>query len=280
MSREDLHELAALDAFGLLDDYEAALFTRSFHHAPAAVQDEIKVAQAQYASDVSLLPDAEPPTSLKARVLRSVAGAIEQESVELAPLATIGRRRPERPDVVARIGARGGSPYWRAASFVLAAVALLSTYFALDTGARNDQLWDFVINRDIEEGVDAVIKDAIDPNAMAIVLDPRSTRVALRPVDAAGDNATAYVFAREVVDEESGQSFIQAVLKTEFLPAGGTYTLTAKLDGRSEFDRTFTTTGMIAGVPLELDAPIATAMASLTWEITDAQGQVLLTNRA
>ena len=42
MTREELLELAALDAFGLLDDYEAALFTRSFHHAPVAVQDEIR----------------------------------------------------------------------------------------------------------------------------------------------------------------------------------------------------------------------------------------------
>ena len=37
MTREELLELSALDALGLLEEYEAALFTRSFHHAPAAV---------------------------------------------------------------------------------------------------------------------------------------------------------------------------------------------------------------------------------------------------
>ncbi len=55
MSREELLELAALDALGLLDEYEAALYTRSFHHAPAAVQDEIKDLQATFATPVVTL---------------------------------------------------------------------------------------------------------------------------------------------------------------------------------------------------------------------------------
>ncbi len=41
MTRKELLELAALDVLGLLDEYEAAYYTRSFHHAPASVQDEI-----------------------------------------------------------------------------------------------------------------------------------------------------------------------------------------------------------------------------------------------
>ncbi len=58
MTREELIELAALDALGLLDEYESALFTRSFHHAPAAVQKEIKDLQAAVTADPSLLPTA------------------------------------------------------------------------------------------------------------------------------------------------------------------------------------------------------------------------------
>ena len=86
MTREELLELAALDAFGLLDDYEAALFTRSFHHAPVAVQDEIKELQASFASDPVFVPDVQPATDLRHRVLDRVSKAIETESVELAPL--------------------------------------------------------------------------------------------------------------------------------------------------------------------------------------------------
>ncbi|MCP4007434.1 MAG: hypothetical protein GY725_24900 [bacterium] len=94
MAREDLLELAPLDALGMLDDYESALFTRSFHHAPAAVQDEIKELQAKVASNPVLLPKIEPPARLRERVLMRVDRAIEEGGAELRPLATIGRRRP------------------------------------------------------------------------------------------------------------------------------------------------------------------------------------------
>ena len=93
MTRQELLELAALDALGLLDRYEAALYTRSFHHASAPVQDEIVRLQAEIASDETLLPVDEPDGSLRERVLRKVAEAIEAEASEFAPLATIGRRR-------------------------------------------------------------------------------------------------------------------------------------------------------------------------------------------
>ena len=64
MTRKELLELAALDVLGLLDEYEAAYYTRSFHHAPATVQDEIKRIQAEVASDESLLPGEEPESTV------------------------------------------------------------------------------------------------------------------------------------------------------------------------------------------------------------------------
>ena len=77
MTREQLLELAALDALGLLDEYEAALYNRSFHDAPAAVQEEIQRLQALVANDETLRVDEEPDPSLRARVLTAVAKAIE-----------------------------------------------------------------------------------------------------------------------------------------------------------------------------------------------------------
>ena len=41
-SHRELLELAALDAFGQLDEFEADLFNRSFHHAPVPLQEQIK----------------------------------------------------------------------------------------------------------------------------------------------------------------------------------------------------------------------------------------------
>jgi hypothetical protein len=90
MSREELIELAPLDAFGLLEDYEAALFNRSFHHAPASVQAEIRALQAQLAEEASLLSSEEPRQTLRQKVLIRVSEEVEEATEQLRPLATIG----------------------------------------------------------------------------------------------------------------------------------------------------------------------------------------------
>ena len=48
---KQLIELAVLDAHGLLEPIEADLFNRSFHDAPASVQDEIIQIQRDFALD-------------------------------------------------------------------------------------------------------------------------------------------------------------------------------------------------------------------------------------
>ena len=77
MTQRQLLELASLDALGLLDDIESTAYTRSFHHAPATVQDEVLRLQAEIASEHLLLPGEEPDPQLRERVLRAVADAIE-----------------------------------------------------------------------------------------------------------------------------------------------------------------------------------------------------------
>ena len=85
MTQRELLELAALDALGLLDEFEAAYYTRSFHDAPATVQDEIKRLQAELATDQRLLPGDEPdPTR----------GGVQQHRVAFARLEA--GRRPVR----------------------------------------------------------------------------------------------------------------------------------------------------------------------------------------
>ncbi|MBL9119188.1 MAG: hypothetical protein JNL80_04650 [Phycisphaerae bacterium] len=90
MSREELIELAPLDAYGLLDDYEAALFNRSFHHAPATVQAEIRALQAQLAEDGAFLSNDEPRGLLRQKVLIRIAEEVDETAEQLKPLATIG----------------------------------------------------------------------------------------------------------------------------------------------------------------------------------------------
>src|SRR5687767_1421534 len=141
MTREELLENAALDAFGLLDEYEAALYTRSLHHAPAAVQDEILQLQAQLVSDETFLNNTEiPDPKLRNRVLDAVAIAIEQETSSLEPLATIGRGRMAPIEVEPKPSVSHTGYYWRAASFVLLASIIVVLYFMSDLMDKYNQL--------------------------------------------------------------------------------------------------------------------------------------------
>ena len=116
---KELLELASLDAMGLLDDFEATVYTRAFHEAPATVQDEVVRLQAQVAGDLSLLPGDEPDPKLRERVLKAVAAAIERNDDALAPLASIGRRRRGIRGAERRFLSGSPAMYWRAASFML-----------------------------------------------------------------------------------------------------------------------------------------------------------------
>src|SRR5512145_2816558 len=113
MTREELLETAALDAFGLLDEYEASLYTRSFHHAPAAVQDEIINLQAQLVSDETFIPNDLPNPALRQRVLDAVSDAIDLEAPQLEPLATIGRTRPAIAERAGRLSLGASGQFWR-----------------------------------------------------------------------------------------------------------------------------------------------------------------------
>jgi hypothetical protein len=123
LSAESLRELAMLDTLGFLEEYEAALYTRSFHYAPSAVQDEIRALQADIATEQSLLSDDEPSSELRERVLERVQRSIEEDASELAPLATIGRTRGDEPFPATR-----SWQFWRAACFALAASLLVTLY--------------------------------------------------------------------------------------------------------------------------------------------------------
>ncbi|MDZ4828565.1 MAG: hypothetical protein SGJ09_00015 [Phycisphaerae bacterium] len=91
MSRDELLDLAPLDAFGLLDEYEAALFHRSFHHAPASVQVEVRTLQSELVQDPAFLSVDEPRGLLRQKVLLRVQEEIEETAEQLQPLAHIGQ---------------------------------------------------------------------------------------------------------------------------------------------------------------------------------------------
>lgn len=261
MTRDELLELAPLDALGLLDEYDAALFTRSFHHASAAVQDEIRELQATIATDERLLADADLPASLRPRVLAAVAEKAAEASEDLAPLAVIGARRTRGVPEGAR-PRHSTAPAWRAASFALAACLLVGFFFGLQLWERNQQLMDLALGLGTQEQ----FSDLAGRSWQDFAADPAVQRIALEPTDAADADAHAIVY----VDEESDTAFVLTI----GLPQGKPLTVVATdADGTRHELRSVQPRGQAAGVRI---ATAALEALACTWSIEDADGNVLM----
>ncbi len=118
MTLKELMEQAHLDALGLLEGPEAAAFERAFMQAPPAVKAQLRAEQARWASSEALLPEVNPPASLRQRVLEAVRRAMVDSSSSAD--AEVIELRPSR-----RV-----HPVWRAASLgLLAACVLLAAGF-------------------------------------------------------------------------------------------------------------------------------------------------------
>ena len=140
---KQLLELAVLDAYGLLEPIESDLFNRSFHEAPATIQDEIKQLQEELALDDSLLPSDAPTAELKKKVMRSVAETADKEAQRLAPLALIGARASAAQ---AKFGSSRQTTFWRTAAVVLFGVAVVLAVITLDAQRKADESAKIAIN--------------------------------------------------------------------------------------------------------------------------------------
>ena len=266
MTREELIESAALDAYGLLDEYESALYTRSFHHAPAAVQDEIIHMQADFVSDEHVLPDVNPDPALRERVLEAVAGAIEQETAELEPLATIGRPRRNEAEVAGVIHNGNGARFWRAAAFVLVSALVVAAYFDVEANRQNRQITIGFLyrltNDQLEKEIGPPIKD--------FIFNPAAKWKNLKAIG----SANASVHATLVYSEDSDT----ALLVLEGLPRTDSqeYTLTAVSPTREEVQlKAFAGPGQLAGVKIALNG-LAATLSTMTLQITDRANNVIL----
>jgi len=184
MTREELLELAPLDAFGLLDEVEAALFHRAFHQAPAAVQAEVIALQAELAEAEHFLADEEPRPILRRKVFLRLEELIDESAEGLRPiaqigsrgsdveadpatLATEGRHDPESlaafralmeefADRNARAAART-TPFWRAAAIVLATALVVSLTMLGQTSGHARQISELVISQGVEQQIGTLV---------------------------------------------------------------------------------------------------------------------------
>jgi hypothetical protein len=101
-TRDELLELAELDALGALDTVEQARFERGLRDASPALRAELHAIQDAAVLDPIGLCDEEPEAGLKYKVMARIADAVTESESELAPIASIGRPAPApRPATIA-----------------------------------------------------------------------------------------------------------------------------------------------------------------------------------
>ena len=126
-TRDELLELAELDALGALEPAEQARFERGLREASPALRAELHAIQDATVLDPIGLCDEEPEAGLKYKVMARIADAVTENESELAPIASIGRPvAPQRPaPIVAPIVAPAAlnAPVAPAAIAPVAAVA-------------------------------------------------------------------------------------------------------------------------------------------------------------
>ena len=190
-----LFEYAQLDALGLLDEQERAVFEAELSAAPQALQTQVEAERARFADFRAYLPDVAPAPELRSKVIQAVlhaAGtpASTQASTEAfaqasaaAPIRhTAGREssldvaRHVRP---LKFNARV-SALWRGAAIGFAAAALTFGFCTLYMWGEHERLDTEVSNgalvqRIIEHfGPDYVEKALFDVDTRRVVFQPQS----------------------------------------------------------------------------------------------------------
>ena len=260
MSREELLESAALDAYGLLDDYEASLYTRSFHHAPASVQNEILQLQAELVSDDTSMPSENPDPGLRQRVLDAVAEAIEIEAPQLEPLAIIGRPRAvaEAPTPAQYTYSR----FWRAASLGLCAGLIVALYLLTQSVRSGNDLAKLALSNN----TDSQLEQMIGPTFKDYVFDPTAAPVRFTPT-VQGTNMRAVIYMVE--NSENAFLVFEGLQHTE-------YTLRVRdAEGGHTQIQTFNSTGRLSGVKVALNH-IASELKGASLEIVSESGVALV----
>ena len=277
LRREELLEQASLDALGLLDEFEAEHYARSFHAAPASVQEEVRRIQAAVATDPALLSDEEPPADLRARVLGSVEHAIDEEARELKPIATIGARparrqvgraiasaelvEQERWNLRMRASERQLS-IWRAAAVGLAASLVAAIVWMSTLNAKVDGLERLVQNAATFD----TVEKQLGPSFRAVLNDSNRTAHALTSSDGSVAGNVFHLASDDRV-------FILAV----GLPSNAAYSVRATTtSGPLELGE-FTSGAGLTGCWL---ASANLSSAGVLWiDVLDAQGRLVLSSK-
>lgn len=283
LRREELIEQASLDALGLLDEFEAAHYARSFHAAPASVQEEIRQLQAAIVADGATLSDEEPPAGLRGRVIGAVQDAMEAEAAELQPIASIGARlaRPDRAglererSVTAIDREQAGMRertlqrrlmVWRAASVALAASLVTAIIWVVVTAEAAVEVSRLAQGRVTDLDLKRILGAAYPGFAHDANLSFYQFR---------GIGKTSTMAATLTANKETGDVFVVAYN----LAVGQQYTVRMTTrDGQTiEIGRITGADGITGARLNEVDSAL---FAEATFEIRDIDGHMVMTGAA
>ena len=158
-SREELLELAPLEALGLLDEVDERRFDIAFDDSTLSVQDEVRDLQAAVAAEFGSAGSESPDRALRFRVLAALSSAVDEDDQQCAPIAAIGTPRaihqnlitngsgehqedidPRLTEAIRRDRYARSSLIWRAAAIALGCGLLVTLYFTNQLSQNSREL--------------------------------------------------------------------------------------------------------------------------------------------
>lgn len=232
MSRDDLLELAGLDAMGLLNSDQCTAFEEAMAQAPPRLQDEIRCHQEAVVGLGDQLPDVVPDPSLRHRVIAAISKLIANDAERsVTPSLTVphlpGWPVPAGTDRawIERLAAGRVSPVWRVAALFLATACLALGWSAWD----NSSTWRGMRQAFINNRVDELLTSDMGRPVSDFIFDRQVQFIVLVPVP--DTPFPAQVTLALIPDKAVGMLFVRGLPDTgqkyelSLQPAGGTITI-------------------------------------------------------
>jgi hypothetical protein len=207
MKLHDLLEQSNLAALGLLDADDHAAFEKALASAPESIRRQVIADQAKWSQGGALLPNVEPPSTLRDRVLDSVHAAIVESAIS-----------EHAGEYDQHVASRRVPGYWRAVSLGLV------TALAVMTGAFVYVYQNNVATERLR-GDNQALTDLVStfgPQFTDMLFDPTTRHTILRSEDGVSEQrAMAAVFTNS--DWNKSRLFTANLAREE----GRTYRLVA-----------------------------------------------------
>ncbi len=252
--REELRELAALDALGTLTDRERDRLYLLEETASPETRERISESRDAVMKQIrNSLPGVEPEPSLKHRVLAAVFQFIEHdltESVE-TPGVVDRLRVPASKNWLERFVSGRVSPMWRIAALILITALGAVSWMLMETKHYNDFVSAIVRNYDTNQ-----FEKVIGTSTMDLMTDYRVKHIALAPVNESSARAVLSYYPN------SHRGHILASRLPVLIDDEDHYYLQADAPGVTKIVVSFDSNGSIVSVDFDLPEKINPATAN------------------